>query len=246
MTVVTTFKWNEENTDQLKAIVANVETPIAYAVVEDAAVQLGTSSRSISAKLRRLGFEVATKEKAGKLFTAEEESALSQYVMSRSGTQTYAEIAEGFAGGKFTARGIQGKLLHMELTSHVKPSPKKVHVSSFTAQDEAAIVSGINGGKFIEEIAESIGRTVAATRGKILAMSRKEGSGVTSFPATRDKKEAAKADVLNFDVSGMTVAEIAERTQKTERGVKTMLTRRAIACADYDGAAKAAKAAKAE
>ena len=46
------------------------------------------------------------------------------------------------------------------------------------------------------------------------------------------------------DVSGLTVAEIAEKTGKTERGVKTMLTRRAVTAKDYDGAAKAKKAAE--
>ena len=41
----------------------------------------------------------------------------------------------------------------------------------------------------------------------------------------------------------MTVAEIAEAIEKTERGVKTMLTRRGIDCADYKGAERKAKAA---
>ena len=35
---------------------------------------------------------------------------------------------------------------------------------------------------------------------------------------------------------------IAEEIGKTTRGVKTMLTRRGLTAADYDGAAKAAKA----
>ena len=40
----------------------------------------------------------------------------------------------------------------------------------------------------------------------------------------------------------MTVAQIAEAADKTERGVKTILTRRGITVVDYDGAAKKAKA----
>ena len=43
----------------------------------------------------------------------------------------------------------------------------------------------------------------------------------------------------------MTVEQIAESIEKTVRGVKTMLTRRGITCADYDGAKKAAKNAAA-
>jgi hypothetical protein len=40
----------------------------------------------------------------------------------------------------------------------------------------------------------------------------------------------------------MTVAEIATAIDKTERGLKTLLTRRGIKVADYDGAAKRDKA----
>ena len=40
----------------------------------------------------------------------------------------------------------------------------------------------------------------------------------------------------------MTVEAIAEEIGKTARGVKTMLTRRGLTAANYDGAAKAAKA----
>lgn len=243
---VAKFKWTEENTEALRSFVANVETPIQASDVEGAAAEIGTSTRSIAAKLRRMGYEVATKEKAAKLFSADEEAALVSFVQGNANTLTYAEIAAQFQGGKFSPRAIQGKILHLELTKLVKPSPKKVHVSSFTAADEAVIVTGINNGQFIEEIAEKLGRKVSEVRGKILAMKRKEGSGVTKFPETRDKKEATKADVLDFDFSEMTVAQIAERTQKTERGIKTMLTRRQARCADYDGAAKAAKAAAAE
>ncbi|WPJ68388.1 putative transcription factor D5 [Salmonella phage STP-SP2] len=39
----------------------------------------------------------------------------------------------------------------------------------------------------------------------------------------------------------MTVAEIAEKTGKSERGVKSMLSRRGLVAKDYDGAAKRAK-----
>ena len=39
----------------------------------------------------------------------------------------------------------------------------------------------------------------------------------------------------------MTVEEIAEDIGKTVRGVKTMLTRRGLASADYDGSARKEK-----
>ena len=42
--------------------------------------------------------------------------------------------------------------------------------------------------------------------------------------------------------TGMTVAEIAVAVDKTERGLRTLLTRRGIDVADYKGQAKKAKA----
>ena len=49
-------------------------------------------------------------------------------------------------------------------------------------------------------------------------------------------------DALGTDIALMTVAEIATKIDKTERGVRTLLTRRGIAVKDYDGQAKKAKA----
>jgi hypothetical protein len=40
----------------------------------------------------------------------------------------------------------------------------------------------------------------------------------------------------------MTVAEIAKAVDKTERGLRTLLTRRGIDCVDYKGKAKKEKA----
>ena len=47
---------------------------------------------------------------------------------------------------------------------------------------------------------------------------------------------------LGDKVKTMTVAEIATAVDKTERGLKTLLTRRGITVADYDGHAKKMKA----
>jgi hypothetical protein len=49
--------------------------------------------------------------------------------------------------------------------------------------------------------------------------------------------------LADLDVTEMTVEAIAETIGKTARGVKTMLTRRGLVAADYDGAAKAARTA---
>ena len=42
----------------------------------------------------------------------------------------------------------------------------------------------------------------------------------------------------DVEIDGMTVEEIADQIGKTVRGVKTMLTRRGLQCADYNGAAR--------
>ena len=44
-----------------------------------------------------------------------------------------------------------------------------------------------------------------------------------------------------LNIADMTVAEIAEATGKSERGVKSMLSRRGISAKDHDGVAKRAK-----
>ena len=60
----------------------------------------------------------------------------------------------------------------------------------------------------------------------------------------KETKGSSKADPLADlgDVAGMTVEQIADAIGKTARGVKTMLTRRGLVAADYDGAAKKEKA----
>ena len=84
----------------------------------------------------------------------------------------------------------------------------------------------VNDGKFLEEIADAMGRSVNSIRGKLLSMGLKAPQ--------RDKKDA-KADPYAGieDMLDQTVEEIAEAFDKTVRGVKTVLTRRGLSCADY-------------
>ena len=44
--------------------------------------------------------------------------------------------------------------------------------------------------------------------------------------------------IRDRDITDMTVESIADEIGKTVRGVKTMLTRRGLQCANYNGAAK--------
>ena len=235
-------KWTDERTAELTAFVGG-ESPVSQSTVASAAENLETSTRSVSSKLRKMGYDVelasATSSRA---FSDAQEATLASFVTDNSGQYTYAQIAEHFEGGSFSPKSIQGKILSMELTEHVKPAPKPESVKTYTDAEESTFVEMVNGGSFVEEIAEALGKTVNSVRGKALSLLRAEA--ISAIPKQKETKGASKADPLADlgDVSGMTVEEIATAIDKTARGVKTMLTRRGLVAADYDGAAKKEKA----
>lgn len=237
---MTTPKWTEERTAQLIDSVGD-ESPVTRTSVADLAEALATSTRSISSKLRKLGYDVELASAAPRAFSAEVTEELRHFVTQNSGEYTYAEIADKFPGD-YTAKAVQGKILSMELTSHVKEAPKVEHAKSYSPDEEALVLKLINAGKFVEEIAEAVGKSVQSVRGKALSLQR--AGEIDAMPKQRDIKGPA-ADPLEAigDVATLSVAQIAEQIGKTERGVKTMLTRRGLKAADYDGAAKKEKAA---
>lgn len=238
---MTTPKWTDERTTDLNNAVAG-QTPVTRDHVAKLAEQFQVTPRSISAKLRKMGVEVETASAAPKAFSDDEASALSDFVTDNSGTYTYAEVAANFADAKFSAKQIQGKVLSLELTSHIRPTPKAETVKSYSDAEEAKIVELIKSGSYVEDIAAALGREVPSIRGKALSLLR--AGTIDAMPSQRDVKGAAPdAFEALGDVSALTVAEIAEKLNKTERGVKTMLTRRAVAAKDYDGKGKAEKAA---
>ena len=235
-------KWTDERTAALTDFVGN-ESPISYATVVDAADQLETSPRSVASKLRKMGHEVESSASVTtRAFTEAQENTLRSFVTDNAGQYTYGQIAEAFEGGEFSSKQIQGKLLSMQLTEHVKPTPKVEAVRTFSPEEEAEFVKHATAGAFLEDIAEALGRSVNQIRGKALSLLR-QGS-IDAIPAQKESKASAKVDPLEgVDVAAMTVEEIAEQIGKTARGVKTMLTRRGLTASNYDGAAKAAKAA---
>jgi len=237
-------KWTEERTDQLVSFVGN-ESPVSQATVAEAAEQLETSTRSVSSKLRKMGHDVElASASASRAFSDAQESTLATFVQDNSGEYTYAQIAENFEGGAFSAKSIQGKILSMELTDHVKPAPKVETVRTYSEAEEETFVQMVNDGAYVEAIADALDRSVNSVRGKALSLLR--SGDIDAIPRQEHTKGAAKEDPLSDlgDISGMTVEAIADAIGKTARGVKTMLTRRGLSAADYDGAAKAAKAAQ--
>ena len=236
-------KWTDERTEELVTFVGD-ESPISQGTVAEAADQLETSTRSISSKLRKMGFEVElASATASRAFSDAQEQTLSTFVSDNSGEYTYAQIAEHFEGGAFSAKSIQGKILSMELTDHVKPAPKVEAVRTYSEDEETTFIEMVNDGAFVEAIADALDRSVNSVRGKALSLLR--SGDIDAIPRQEHTKGSTKEDPLADlgDISGMTVEEIAEAIGKTARGVKTMLTRRGLVAEDYDGAAKKEKAA---
>lgn len=235
-------KWTEERTNELLEIVGG-ESPVSVDTLNQAAETLDVSVRSVGSKLRNMGHSVASMAKATvPTFTDSEGQALSEFVTGNSGIYTYGEVAERFQGGQFTSKQVQGKILAMELTGHIKPTEKKEAVLKYTVEEEARFVKLVSRGESIDAIAEKMGRTINSARGKALALLR--AGKITAIPAQEVSTAKTKEDSVAAlgDISGMTVEQIASATGKTERGVRTLLTRRGISCANYDGAAKREKA----
>lgn len=238
-------KWSDENVATLNKLV-NGESPVSAVTVNSIATALEFSARSVASKLRQLNIAVdslaAVKAPS---FTDSEGAALKSFVEQNAGVYTYKEIAENFNEGQFNAKQVQGKILALELTGSVKPTEKVEAVRKYSDAEEATFIKLVNEGKFIEDIATALGQSVASVRGKALSLTRQEK--IAAIPTQREshaKNDVDPVDALGAAIATMTVAAIATATDKTERGIKTLLTRRGIKVADYDGQAKKAKAAE--
>ena len=235
-------KWSDETVAQLMKIVGS-QSPVSVERVEQAATALDVSVRSVASKLRQLDHEVASmaKEKVS-AFTPEQTTSLSNFVHDNAGMLTYKEIADQFPG-EFSAKQIQGKLLALELTGSVKAAEKVEVARTYSESEEAVFIKMANAGKYIEEIATVLGKTIPSVRGKALSLTRK--GQIDKIPAQKTSHAKNVVDAvgaLGAAIATMTVAEIAKAVDKTDRGIKTLLTRRGIAVADYDGKMKKEKA----
>ncbi len=217
------FEYTDDMVDAMHTAAAS---GVTEDIIESLMADFDFPRRSVTAKLRKLGYDVPKKPGAAPVFSAEETDALSSFLQENSGNLTAEEISQQFADGKFTARQINGKALSLEMTSHVKPAEKKVTPRTYSEDDEAIISDMVDNGAYLEEIADKIGRTPNSIRGKLLSMGLKAPQ--------RDKK-TSKSDPYEGieDMLDQSVEDIASHFDKTVRGVKTVLTRRGLACADY-------------
>lgn len=239
--MTTKFKWTPEATEKLTSLVGS-QSPVTPATVEAAAESLGTSARSVAAKLRKMEYEVESMaKKATSAFSHEDTESLKALVEANPGRYTYGELAEVFADGEYSAKAIQGKILSLDLTALVKKTEKVAVPRTYTEAEESKVISMTNAGKFLEEIADAVKKEINSVRGKALSLLR--AGVISALPKQRDHVETAVDPVAEMisDFPKLTVAEIAERLEKTPRGVKVLLTRRGLKAKDYDGAAKKAK-----
>lgn len=216
-----------EYTDEMVAEMHDAaDSGVTEDVIETLMEDFGFPRRSVTAKLRKLGYDVPKKPGAAPVFSAEETAELSEFLNENSGLHTADEISAQFADGKFTARQINGKALSLEMTSHVKPAEKKVTPRTFSEEEEGQIETMVEDNAYLEEIAEALERTINSVRGKLLSM---------GLRATQRDKKTSKSDPYEGieELLEQTVEEIADHFDKTVRGVKTVLTRRGLACADY-------------
>jgi transposase len=242
MTTAANKKWSDENVAAL-TLAGQSENPVTAATVAKLAEDLKVSARSVASKLRQLDIPVASLAVAKvPSFTAEEGADLKAFVENNFGAFTYKDIAEQFNGGQFNAKQVQGKILALELTAGVKATEKVEAVRTYSDAEEETFISMVKAGAFIEDIAAKLNKSIASIRGKGLSLTRQDK--IAAIPAQKEshaKDSTDAVDALGDKVATMTVAEIAAATEKTERGIKTLLTRRGINVADYKGADKAAK-----
>lgn len=233
------INWNETNTATLTSFVTEGEL-VSQDVVTNIANDMDTSPRSIGAKLRKMGFEVAPATGKQSAWSEAQENALRDLIVSNAGTYTYKELSEIFENGSFSPKQIQGKVLNMELFGSVRKSEKEAAPRTYTEAEEARFLELVGSGASVEVLANEFGKPVASVRGKALSFFK--AGQIEAMPHQETSNAKETVDVLaDLDVAGMTVAEIAEATSKTERGIKQMLSRRGVTASDYDGAARRAK-----
>ncbi len=225
------YKYTPEIEEKMRAVVAS---GVTLEAVDALAKELNFPTRSVSAKLRSMGFEVPSKQEAPK-FNAEETKAFGDFVTSHSGQLTADEISKQFAGGKFTSRQVMGKALALELTSHVKKTEKKEKPRTYTHAEEDQIRALHAKGAFLEDVAEALNKPLNSVRGKALSMDlkipQKNKKAPTVGGSYPDLEKLAPTMTVDELVDHYTKANPDKET--TPRGVKTALSRRHVQAKDY-------------
>ena len=111
-------KWTDERTQSLTDFVGS-ETPISQATVASAAEHLETSTRSVSSKLRKMGFDVELASSVShRTFSDDQEATLLQFVtetLERTLTQILRlhSKADNSLQNQYRGKSFQWNLLPM-------------------------------------------------------------------------------------------------------------------------------------
>ena len=216
------YEYTEDMVDRMNEVCSSgVDEDKILALMEE----FNFPRRSVAAKLRKQGFDVPKKPGDAPKFSEQQTEDLKSFLEENSGEFTAEEIA-GDHFTDFTARQITGKALSLEMTHHIKPAERKVTPKTYTEAQEKTIAKMVDKGAYLEDIAEAVDKPVNSVRGKLLSMQLKAPQ--------KNKKESAKDPYDGIqNMLTKTVDELAEHFDKTPRGVKTVLSRRKLACADY-------------
>ena len=123
------FEYTEEMIARMEAASVN---GVTEEVIQLLCEEFEFPRRSVTAKLRKQGLDVPLKPKAAPTFSEDETAELREFLEANDGVFTAEEVAEKVAGGKFTARQVNGKALSLELTGAIKPADKKVIPRTYT------------------------------------------------------------------------------------------------------------------
>lgn len=233
----TMSKWNDETVATLESLAG--EGQVSQDTLQSIADEMEITKRSVGSKLRKMGYDVQLASEKASSFSSEDEDAIRAFLSLNHATHTYTQIAEQTCNAKFGAKQIQGKILSMELTACVAPTPAKETVKKYSDAEEAQIVKMCEDGAFLEAIAAKVGRQLASVRGKALSLFKT--GAISAVPKQEHVKGTEStnpfADIKTVD---KTVEELAELIGKSVRGVKVMLTNRELSASDYAFKAKAA------
>lgn len=223
------------NDDMVTRMHETANNGVTEGVIEDLMKEFDFPRRSVTAKLRKLHYDVPKKNDAPK-FNASETEDLRTFLEDNETVYTAEELAVRFTKEwdrpeSISARQINGKALAMEMTNYIKKAEKKIIPKTYTEAEENTILEMSSNGAYLEDVAEALGKAVNSVRGKCLSM------GVKLPQKNKKEAKGSPYDQLKT-MTHMTVEEIVQSLKeqgfdKTVRGVKTALTRRSLSCKDH-------------
>ena len=216
-------KWTEETIEQLTKL-AGAVGEIDYTSCEKIAEEMGTSTMSVTAKLRALGYAVGKKEKAT-VVSAYSDSDVAIMQKMADGETFIEDIVDALgkdSSDPAVIKSVRGKLLSMKLSAPTK-NKKEGKPKTFTDAETEQLIKLAGEGKTMVEAAEIMGKTVQQISGKKLHLK-------LTMELGREKAETGKPKVYTDEVvekikaklaSGTALETIAEELGINPRGLKT-------------------------